>query len=56
MELMNQPPYRPNLAPSDFYCLRSDSKSNNELKRGVLNWLQSPDKSFYDADIIKLPG
>jgi hypothetical protein len=53
-EIKKHRPYCPDLDPSNFYLfgqiklhLRGQKYQNNdELKRGVLNWLRSQDKTF----------
>ncbi|GBL84588.1 hypothetical protein AVEN_191058-1 [Araneus ventricosus] len=61
-ELFGQPPYCPNLAPSDYYLFphmktwlttqRFDD--DEELHAGVSAWLKSQAAAFYDDGITKL--
>jgi predicted GIY-YIG superfamily endonuclease len=60
---MNHHTYSPDLAPSDFclfvpmkVCLVQKFQTGDELKRRVLNWLRSQDKTFYAAGISNLAG
>jgi hypothetical protein len=63
-EIMNHPPYSPDLAPSDFHLFwpmkvhlgRQKFQTDNELKCDVLNWLHSQDKTSYPAGISNMPG
>jgi hypothetical protein len=52
-EVMNHSPYSPDLAPGDFHFfgpmkdhLGQKFQTEDELRRGVLNWLCSQDKTF----------
>jgi hypothetical protein len=59
-ELFDQPPYSPDLAPSDYHLLTylsdwfgSQHFSNNEeLMEGVKMWLSSQATDFFDTGIL----
>jgi histone-lysine N-methyltransferase SETMAR len=61
-ELFDQPPYSPDLAPSDYNLftylkswLGSQRFNNNEeLMEGVKTWLSSQAADFFDTGIQKL--
>ncbi|KAJ4439971.1 hypothetical protein ANN_08102 [Periplaneta americana] len=62
-ELFDQPPYSPDLAPSDFHVflhlkkfLSSGERFGNdeELKTSVIRWFHSQAAEFYDRGIQKL--
>ena len=65
-EVLNHPPYSPDLAPSDFYLFRSMSnklnneqlkfKSENEAKKFVDDFFKAKNAAFYDRGIRKLPS
>ena len=49
-ELLQHPPYSPDLAPSDYHRFASDE----EVKKAVHTWLREQPKSFFSAGIQKL--
>jgi hypothetical protein len=59
LEIMNQPSYSLDLAPSDFHLFEpmkvhlggQTFQADVGLKHSVLNWLCSQDKTFYAASI-----
>jgi hypothetical protein len=62
-EILDHPPYSPDLAPSDNHLFvpmkkhlgGQKFKTDYELKCGVLNWLRSQPIFFYAAAISALP-
>jgi transposase len=64
-ELFGNPPYSPDLSPSDWHLftylknwLRSQRSNNNEeMMEGVKTWLSSQAADFFGIDIQKfIPG
>jgi hypothetical protein len=61
-EQFNQPPYRPDLAPSDFYMFLhlktflggQQFHDDNEVNEAINTWFASQAASFYDAGVQKL--
>jgi hypothetical protein len=61
-EIMNHPPYSPDLAPSHIHLFGSVKvhlggqkfKTDNKLKCCALNWLHSLDKTLHAAGISNL--
>jgi transposase len=61
-ELFDQPPYSPDLAPSDFHLFTylknwmesGRFKKNEKLMEGVKMWLNSQAADFFDTSIQKL--
>jgi histone-lysine N-methyltransferase SETMAR len=61
-EIIEHPPYSPDLAPSDFYLfpnLKNNLRGNryaedNALMSAVEEWLQGQDSAFYKGGIVKL--
>ena len=57
-ELIDHPPYSPDLAPSDFFLFPNLKKplrgikfsSNEEVKGAVNQWFDSQDKTFFNRD------
>lgn len=62
LEILEHPPYSPDLAPSDFFLfgqMKSHLRgtrfsSDEELKEAVLEWLNGQNKDFYNEGIRKL--
>jgi histone-lysine N-methyltransferase SETMAR len=62
-EILNHPPYSLDLTRSDYHLFGpmkdhlggQKFKTDNKLKRGVLNWLCSQPTFFYAAGISALP-
>ena len=60
-EILQHPPYSPDLAPSDFYLfgklkahLRGDHFLDDEhLKSEVIAWLEDQNEDFYKEGILK---
>ena len=60
---MLHPPYRPDLAPSDYYLFRSFQNflngktfSDNEaVKSHLVQFFADKDQKFYERGIMKLP-
>lgn len=60
--VLKQPPYSPDLAPSDYYLFRDlyiqigNIKFNNvdEVDKFILRWIQSKPKAFFEAGINSL--
>jgi histone-lysine N-methyltransferase SETMAR len=63
-EIMRHSPYSPDLAHSDFHLFGpmkvnlggQNSKTDDELKCGDMNWLCNQDKTFYAPAINNLRG
>jgi histone-lysine N-methyltransferase SETMAR len=63
-EIMNHPPYSPDLALNDFHLfglLKVHLRGQNlmwtkKLKHSILTWLRGQARSFYVAGISALPG
>ena len=61
-ETLEQPPYSPDLAPSDFHLfgpLKEELggqrfEDDEEVEAFVLNWLTTRPRSFYEEGIKKL--
>lgn len=62
-ELLDHPPYSPDLSPSDFHLFRSMEhflrnekfRDINHLRRGLNAWFESKDPEFYQRGIDLLP-
>jgi hypothetical protein len=62
-EIMNHPPYSPDIAPSYFHLfgpmkvnVGQKFQTDDEVKRDILNWLRCQDKTFHAGGISNLPG
>lgn len=61
-EVLDHPPYSPNLAPSDFHLFGPLKKflggkrfqTDNDIKREVRRWLYSQETDFYAMGIKNL--
>jgi hypothetical protein len=61
-EVLKHPPYRPDLAPSDFHLFGPIKEhlqgqkfaDDNEVKEAVQSWLKAMPKSFFLEGIRKL--
>ena len=61
-EVLDHPPYSPDLAPSDYHLFTDLKKwlggqrfdSNDELKSSVADWLTTQERTFYNMGIEKL--
>jgi histone-lysine N-methyltransferase SETMAR len=61
LELIDHPPYSPDIALSDYHLitylkkwLRTQCFNNNELMEGLNEWLCSQAEDFFDTGIQKL--
>jgi histone-lysine N-methyltransferase SETMAR len=62
-EVLQHPPYSPDLAPSDFYLFRSlqnalDRKKfnhRNEIEAFIQNFFDSKSQTFYEKAFLQLP-
>ncbi len=62
-EVLQHPPYSPDLAPSDYYLFRAlqnalrgvTFNNDEELQNWLENWFASKDAAFYRRGIEKLP-
>jgi hypothetical protein len=61
LELFDHPPYRPDLAPSDYHlfaclknCLGTQLFNNNEFMQCVKTWLSSQMADFFDTGMQNL--
>jgi hypothetical protein len=60
--MFDNPPYSPDLAPSDYYLFTHLNNwlgtqrfnNNEELMQGVKTWLNSQAADFYDTDMKNL--
>jgi hypothetical protein len=61
-EVLDHPPYSPDLAPSDFYLFGPLKKhldgrrfaTNSEVQQAVMSWFQALDTDFFYAGIDAL--
>jgi histone-lysine N-methyltransferase SETMAR len=62
-ELLDHPPYSPDLSPSDYHLFRSleyflvknKFRNINHLRRGLTDFFESKDVEFYERGIDLLP-
>ena len=60
-EVLPHPPYSPDIAPFDYYLLRSmahglaDQQFHEEIEKWLDSWIASKDEHFYRNGIRALP-